>query len=99
MTPSGTFGCAIADKNPYDYLRVSCSKSIEVLSMFSPGLYWTGIFGDSFSSTSYTRFRLYTTYQQARFSPTLLVTGGAVAVRRLIELSSNLFIYWYLVIY
>ena len=29
--PSGTFGCAIADRGLYDYLRVSC-KSIDVLS-------------------------------------------------------------------
>jgi hypothetical protein len=32
--PSGTFECAIADKGPYDLLRVSC-KSIDVVFKLS----------------------------------------------------------------
>ena len=36
--PSGTFGCAIADKGPYDLLRVSCKSTDELISVSHPVL-------------------------------------------------------------
>ena len=45
------------------------------------------------TSTSCTRFRLYTTYHQARFFPPLSLWRVAAAVRRLAELSSIFLFY------